>query len=208
MPEPLRWDMTLPNGQPLRFDMGPEFRWDGNVPEHLFNQPTTAMAIDNQISLVFTAQDITDINAALAVLEDKLLPKLINLTVEQRRANPKIGDKTLAFDEKCQTYAAQRPELVPAFADTAELAKDRAAIAMAQPWLLKLAPLCEGLEDTVSLLYTDVYNFDLSLLNSVKQASKRGVPGADTIYEDLRQRFPGRPPAAPPAGGGGSPPNP
>ena len=31
-PEPLRYDMILPNGQPLRWDMGPEYTWDGNVP--------------------------------------------------------------------------------------------------------------------------------------------------------------------------------
>lgn len=28
MPEPLRFDQKLPNGQPLRFDMGPAFRFD------------------------------------------------------------------------------------------------------------------------------------------------------------------------------------
>ncbi len=167
------------------------------------------MAIDNQIGLTFTAQEITDINAAILTLKTTLQPKLINLTVEQRRTNPKIGDKTLAFDDKCETYAAQRPDLVPNFTDTGELAQDRAAIAIAQPWLRDLGPICEGLEDTVSLLFTDVYMFDLSLLQSVKQAAKRGVAGADTIYNDLKERFPGRPPAAGGVGsgvGGGTPP--
>ena len=32
---PLRYDMILPNGEPLRWDMGPEFVWDGDVPAHL-----------------------------------------------------------------------------------------------------------------------------------------------------------------------------
>ncbi len=41
MPSPLRYDMTLPNGEPLRWDMGPEFTWDGDVPSHL--QPNTTM---------------------------------------------------------------------------------------------------------------------------------------------------------------------
>ena len=31
--------MILPNGEPLRFDMGPEFVWDGDVPESYLNPP-------------------------------------------------------------------------------------------------------------------------------------------------------------------------
>lgn len=36
--------MTLPNGQPLRWDMGPEYTWDGNVPESAY--PDTTMTTD------------------------------------------------------------------------------------------------------------------------------------------------------------------
>ena len=32
---------------------------------------------------------------------------------------------------------------------------------------------------------------DLSFFQTVRQASKRDVPGADTIYDDLKVRFPG-----------------
>jgi hypothetical protein len=62
----------------------------------------------------------------------------------------------------------------------------------------ELAPICEGLEDTVSLAYTDVYVADLAFHQNVKQAAERGVPGTDTIYDDLKQRFPGRPRVPPP----------
>lgn len=59
-------------------------------------------------------------------------------------------------------------------------------------------PLCEGLEDTLSLAFTDLYLANLSFYASVKQAAKRGVAGADTIYNDLKVRFPGRSPAVAP----------
>jgi hypothetical protein len=42
---------------------------------------------------------------------------------------------------------------------------------------------------------------DLSFYQNVRQAAKRGRPGADTIYNDLRVRFPGgnpQPPTPPP----------
>lgn len=135
-----------------------------------------------------------------------LKPKLINLTVEQRRALPKIGDKTIAFDEKCQMYASHRPELVPNYADTAELGRDRTAVGIMAPWLSVINPLCAGVDDTLSQLQTDICMFDLTFLQSVKQAAKRGVPGTDTICNDLRQRFPGRPPSTGEGGGGGNPP--
>lgn len=34
---------------------------------------------------------------------------------------------------------------------------------------------------------------DLAFYQNVKQAAKRGVAGATTIYDDLKERFPGRP---------------
>jgi hypothetical protein len=85
----------------------------------------------------------------------------INLTKEERQSLPMVGDKTLAFDEKCKAYMASRPELVPGFIDMAELAKDRKTVADLLLCLQELAPICEGLEDTVSLAYTDIYVTDL-----------------------------------------------
>ena len=90
-------------------------------------------------------------------------------------------------------------DLVPSFLDTAELALDRKLIDDLLPCLREIAPICEGLEDTVSLAYTDVYMADLAFHQNVKQAAKRGVPGTDTIYDDLMERFPGRLKAEPPA---------
>ena len=57
------------------------------------------------------------------------------------------------------------------------------------------------LGDTVTLIASEIYMADLAFYQNVRQASKRGVSGADTIYTDLRVRFPGggRAPAAPPA---------
>ena len=83
------------------------------------------MASDNRISLEITAAQKTAIVDAVMALKAALNGITINLTKEERQSLPKIGDKTLAFDEKCQAYMAARPELVPGFIDMAELAKDR-----------------------------------------------------------------------------------
>jgi len=190
MPQSLSWDSGL-----VWDSLAPGIAWDGFVPTNPTKRP---MASDNRISLEITAAQKTAIVNAVTALKTALNGIIINLTKEERQALPKIGDKTLAFDEKCKAYMAARPELVPSFLDMAELTKDRKAIEDLLPCLRELAPLCEGLEDTITLAYSDVYVADLAFHQNVKQAAKRGIPGTDTIYDDLKTRFPGRPKAEPP----------
>lgn len=151
------------------------------------------MASDNRISLEITAAQKAAIVSAVGALKTALQGIVTNLTADERRSLPKIGDKTVAFDEKCAAYMASRPELVPGFLDTAEMALDRKLVADLLPCLRELAPLCEGLEDTITLANSDNYVGDLAFYQNVRQAAKRGVSGADTIYNDLKTRFPGRP---------------
>ncbi|MFZ4767562.1 MAG: hypothetical protein ACOYMN_21650 [Roseimicrobium sp.] len=164
------------------------------------------MASDNRISLQISTEKKTAIAAAVKVLKEEFDGFTVNLTADERRTLPKIADKTLAFDEKCKSYMASRPELVPGFVEADELAKDRALVDDLLPFLRELAPIVAALEDTVSLAYSDIYVADLAFHANVKQAAKRGVAGTDAIYEDLKQRFPGRPAAAAAAtGAGGTP---
>jgi hypothetical protein len=118
---------------------------------------------------------------------------MIGMTPEQRHALPKIADGTRAFEEKCQAYMTTRPELVPGYVDLAELAKDRKLVADLMPCLQMLLPLAQAMEDTVTLAYSDIYVSDLGFYQSIRQAAKRGMAGTDTIYDDLQERFPGRP---------------
>jgi hypothetical protein len=194
MPQPLTWDSGLMWDDPTS-----GITWDGLV---ITTNPTRPMASDNRISIDITADQKAAIVSAVGALKTALQGITINLTKDERQELPKIGDKTLAFEAKCQTYMTTRPELVPGFIDVEELAKDRKLIADLLPCLRELAPICEAIEDTITLAYSDVYVADLAFHANVKQAAKRGVPGSDTIYDDLKARFPGRPkpgPSTPPS---------
>lgn len=79
--------------------------------------------MDNKISVTLADEAQTAILQAIATIE-KNLPFLINLTNEERQANPKMGDKSLAFVNKACEYAKQNPALVPVFLDIAEFEKD------------------------------------------------------------------------------------
>lgn len=193
MSQPLTWSKSW------RWN-APGLVWNGLAPDTYKTMPT-----DNRISATVAAADKTAVLDAIQTIRTKL-PFLINLSMDERRSLPRIADKTLAFDQKCAGYMAARPELVPGFVDTAELAKDRTLAADLHDIARELTQVAEGVSDTTMLALSEAYMADLSFYQSVRQAAQRGVVGADSIYSDLNQRFPGRPkggtpPATPPANG-------
>ena len=163
------------------------------------------MASDNRISIIVTPQKKAAIEAAVLALKTELQDITVSLAEGERESLPRIGDKTLAFDTKCEGYMASRPDLVPNFIDAAERAKDRKLIEDLLPSFRELAPLAQAMEDTLALANSDNYMGDLSFYQNVKQAAKRGVAGAEVIYDDLKSRFPGRPRLG---DGGATPPGP
>jgi hypothetical protein len=160
--------------------------WDGSVPD-----PNHVMPTDNRISAVLLAADKTAVLAAIETIRTKL-PFLVNLTKDERRKLPKMSDKTIAFDEKCAAYMLAHPELVPSYVNTTEVNKDRALRVAVLDIGQQLKQLVEGVDDTMMLCASEAYSADLSFYQNVRQAAQRGVVGADTIYQDLKQRFPGR----------------
>lgn len=179
---PIRYDTPG-----LTWDM-PGLAWDGFI-----DNQNTSMPSDNRISAVLAPASKSAVLAAIATIRTNL-PFLINLTLEERRLLPKMGDKTIAFDQKCASYMNAHPELVPSYVSTAELAKDRALVNDLHDIARELGQVAEGIDDTIMLAGSEAYMADLSFYQNVRQAAQRGVVGADAIYSDLNQRFPGRPP--------------
>lgn len=185
MPSPLTWDSGLAWDDP-----GLGITWDAVA---VSTNPPGIMANDNRISVEISPAKKAAIEAAVSALKTELAGITINLTMQERQSLPRIGNNSLAFDEKCAAYMASRPDLVPSFLDTAEMTKDRKLVADLLPCLREIAPICEGLEDTIMLANSDNMVGDLAFYQNVKQAAKRGVSGADSIFNDLKTRFPGRP---------------
>ena len=181
-------------GQPLRYNAG--YRWNtpGLVWNRLAPNQYISMPTDNRISAVLAPADKTAVLAAIATIKTKL-PFLVNLSPDERKQLPKMGDKTLGFDQKCAGYMTSNPELIPSFVSVAELGKDRTLAADLNDIARELSELAEGVDDTTMLALSEAYMADLSYYQSVRQAAQRGVVGADSIYSDLNQRFPGRPAA-------------
>ncbi len=84
------------------------------------------------------------------------------------------------------------PEFVPGFIDTAEVRKDRLLRTRFMGFLSEFMTLAEHMDDTMTIPGSEILMADLACYQSVREAAKRGVPGAQQIYDDLRARFPGR----------------
>jgi len=147
--------------------------------------------MENRVSITISNEAITAINAAIATIEQNL-PTLINLTAEDRKSLPKMGDKTLAFVNKTLEYGKQNPQVVPSFLDIGEFEKDVQAVINLNKVLIPLQQLVEKLDDTTILAGSEAYSAALVFYNAVKGAAKAGVPGMKTVYDDLQARFPGR----------------
>ncbi|NOU18403.1 MAG: hypothetical protein HOO91_12675 [Bacteroidales bacterium] len=144
--------------------------------------------MENKISITISKEAIEAINAAIATIEQQL-PNLINLTVEDRKSLPKMGDKTLAFVSKALEYSKQNPKVVPPFLDVAEFEKDVQAVTNINKVLIPLQQLVEKLDDSTVLAGSEAYSSALIFYNAVKSAAKTGVPGMKGVYDDLQLRF-------------------
>ena len=154
------------------------------------------MATDTNISVVITPDQKAAILAKIADLK-AAMSFLVGLTDDQRKTMLKLGDKTVGFEQKCASYMASRPDLIPGFVDMNKLGQDRAAWADVADILHALLDVTQQADDTDMVLAHQIYLPDLSFYQNVQMAAKRNVPGAQAIFDDLKARFPGHPHTTP-----------
>lgn len=145
--------------------------------------------MDNKINFLIPEELINEVSQKLNEAATLLQPYLIALTPEERRTIPKMSDKTLPFVEKTLEYCQTAPQFAPPYMDREALAGDMKVTQQLTPLLRTTIALNNGLDDTVMEAGGESYVNALSYYNSVKQAAKMNVPGAKSIYEDLKKRF-------------------
>ena len=150
------------------------------------------MSNENRVSAVLAAADKTSIIQKLTEIR-ALLPFLVNLTDLERKRLARVGDQTIGWEEKCQTYMEQQPSLVPSFVDVAELQKDRDLRLDLNDLRRQFHALAESLDDTEAVVAHEIYHADLSFYQNLRLAKSRGVPEAGPLYDDLATRYPGQP---------------
>jgi hypothetical protein len=131
------------------------------------------------------AQATVKINEAAALLK----PYLLTLTAEERKVMLKKGNKSDSFVNKAFEYAKTNPEFLPFFVNIADFEVDITDSDNLIGIISQTQQLCNGLDDTEMVAGSEAYYAALAYYNSVQQATNQNVPGAKTIYEELKKRF-------------------
>ena len=138
------------------------------------------------ITATLSAEDQAAIKSALATIRAKL-PFLVDLTPEERRSIPKMGDKTRAFVAQALDVAERNIDLMP---HSFELEAMRADVELAhtlEALLSEVTQLRELLDDTYLAVGSEAYVSALNVYAYAKAAGKGS--GLDALLDTLGRRF-------------------
>ena len=141
-------------------------------------------------SLSLTGQ-MAVLDAVKAIKEE--MEFLIDLSIQERRELPKMGDKSRAFVSRALDVATQNPDFLPRSFDLAEMRRDVELFEAMHPVMLAVKQLNELVEDTYMAVGSEAYSAALSVYTYAK-ASDQGA-GLDAVVKDLGVRFARKPKA-------------
>ena len=141
--------------------------------------------------------DLQAVQAAVQTLQAKLVPHLVNIAPDEKRALTKMGSKSVDFVSKTLTYANTNPQFKPAFVDIDSFSSDVTAFGVLRSLQQPLSQVADMLDDSMAVTGSDAMNAALAYYQSVKTANKMNMPGAATITDDLAIRFAGQGPRGP-----------
>ncbi|MEH1970794.1 MULTISPECIES: hypothetical protein [unclassified Nostoc] len=142
------------------------------------------------ISATLAQTDRDAVLQAITTIKEKL-PFLVDLSSDDRKTLPKMGDKSRAFVSIALEVAAQNPEFLPRSFDLDEMRKDVQLYEALYPVLLSLTQLQELVDDTSLAVGSEAYAAALQVYNYAK-ASGQGT-GLDAVVVEMRKRFARKP---------------
>src|SRR5437764_76800 len=111
---------------------------------------------DNRVSAVLSETDQQAVMAAINTIRQKL-PFLIDLSAEDRRSLPKMGERSRGFVSQALEVAAQNEDILPRSFEVAEMRKDVELAAALLPIITALSQLVELIEDTSMAVGSEAY---------------------------------------------------
>ncbi|MCW5316420.1 MAG: hypothetical protein V7L01_25410 [Nostoc sp.] len=141
---------------------------------------------DNKVSAKLSSADREAVMQAITTIREKL-PFLIDLTTEERKALPKLGDKSRAFVSKALEIGTQNPDFLPRSFDLNEMRQDIELFEALYPILLSLTQLQELVDDTSVAVGSEAYAAGLMVYNYAKVSGKGA--GLESMIDDLGRRF-------------------
>ena len=155
---------------------------------------------ENRVSATLSEADRKAVLDAIETIRTKL-SFLIDLTPEQRRSLPKMGDKSRAFVAKALAIAQHNSDFLPRSFSVEEFERDVALAEALLPVMVSLTRLQEQVTDTYTEVGSEAYSASLV----VYQYGRNSGDGQslEGLLDDMGQRFARKSRSAktPPTGG-------
>jgi hypothetical protein len=159
---------------------------------------------ENRVSAVLSEADRKAVLDAVETIRQKL-SFLIDLSPEQRRSLPKMGDKSRAFVAKALAIAQHNSDFLPRSFSVEEFERDVALVEALLPVMVSLTRLQEQVTDTYTEVGSEAYSASLV----VYQYGRNSGDGQslEGLLDDMGQRFArkSRSTKTTPSGGGATP---
>lgn len=143
--------------------------------------------MQNLVSIHISPADLTAIDGALDLLEQKLGAVLCDLRVDQRQALSKMGDKSESFCRQTIVVLGQNTGALPANFNLAEAQGDLNSLDTLRPRFTRIAQLSEKCDDTELALGSDLMSAALEGYAQLK-VSGQGQ-GLDGLRQAMSTRF-------------------
>lgn len=114
---------------------------------------------------------------------------LIGLNVKERKTLPKINRSNKLFVEDCVLASERNDTVIPSYISSAELKKDYQLYQQLEPILLVVQELYIKIRDTQMLAGSEAFSSGLMIYQMYKVAANAGLPGAQAIYDNMKERF-------------------
>lgn len=140
----------------------------------------------NRITLSLPAAKLNAVDAAIASLESALT-ELVALDAKERIRLPKMGGKSETFCRQTLSVIAQNPQIVNPSLELPSALADLAAFDALRPRRQRLQRLLERMQDTETLLGSDVLSTALEAYGLLKVSGKS--QGLASLRAGLGVRF-------------------
>lgn len=143
---------------------------------------------NNRLNTTATTGQIAAVKTAIQTITTNL-PFLIGLTSEERTSLSAIDVNNKAFTEDAINAGLNNANLIPSYVSVTNMQSDLALFTQLDEIILLIKQMLEKLEDTQLLAGSEAYTSALTLYRLFGSAADAGMPGADAIYAQLKQRF-------------------
>lgn len=143
------------------------------------------------INRLHSTIDQVDFDAVISAFQtiESTLPFLIGLTAEERKVLPKINVDNKIFTEDAINAAVHNPDFIPRFLNVSEMQTDLTLFEQLDQLMGVANRVAEKISDTRMLAGSESFISALTAYRAFETAANSGMPGADLIYQQLRERF-------------------